>query len=249
MFKRTVGVVSFWRSTDELQRQAEAGFTGAERGSFGIRLAVNGLAVGRAAEITRALGKRFPDAPVLPSPDENEFQLFSVTTMPLGAAALAVVSQFIADSRQAGLESRELLDATASLWVSPVDPEQLAVRSPSGLRGKLAKRSERLAQKLFVVSAEAFDEGSRQRHGDRSYTVSGTLSGIDDDSVEALSYRARVLCGQIPDLSAGELRFDVACEQVGTPLGALLLFLRKCAQLLAKAPADSSLALHVNPAE
>lgn len=242
-------LASFLRASREPQKQSVRPLIDGQRGQFGVRLAVNGLPSERREQLSMAMASRFSDGLVLPAPDEHELQMFGTANLPLAASAISAVSQFIGFCRQAGTSSEELAETSASVWATPVDADQLGGRTlPGGLRGRIAVRSERIAQRLFTAAAEAFDDAARQQSGDRRFQVTGVLSGLDRLSARQITAHAHDLCGHHPEIDGGELHLNVQCEQVGTPLGALFLCLRNCSQLLAAAPVAASFELHATPA-
>lgn len=244
------GVVSALRNAGRVGRAQTKRLEAGERGCFDVEILIGGFPEVRRKELVDKLSAINDGRRGEPRNDGNLYLMAGVDGYSLEVAAAAALSQFSDMLRKVELSDTEIFTAETTLIVRATTERELPA-APVSARAKLAeKASQRLGRTsygLTVAAADASDMEARQKHGDRSYTVQGSITGLAN-SIE----RVRALVSEIGKPAEfvkddGTFDMSILCQQVGTPLGALLLSVRKLGPLLAQMPRESSLRFSTSP--
>ena len=241
--------LSLLRHAGRLSRAEARRMSAGDPGVYSLDLAFDGLTETRREQLAAAMNLTIG----VPDPAERvgDGRLHAralVNGVGLQAAAASMIGQIAGIFRDAEIDLAEFIDADLDLTVTP-DLDSVPARWPKGVRGALARKTARAAHGLSVATAEVFDLSVQQQHGDRSYFVDGTLTGVIGPQAARVSEQAALVFGQRAGIRDDEIAFTVTCDVVGTPLGALLLVVRRLGEMLAAAPAGAALRLSTLPVD
>ena len=274
---RVIDTAKHARYLTQVGREAAQRIPAGQHGEFVATLSVGGLSDQRREELISALEaelgvKRMP--PVGDGAWRLRGWLTPGVSMQVGAAH--VLGYFAGLMHDIGFEPSELLAGDVELEVrpaSPDDPPPPALRrepklpAPVKATGKLIgrilgdrthRKLSHLQHGLAVAAADNADQVAMRATGEREFAVFVDVDGLTAQQTDALSGLVRQTLGQDPRRLSDDPRHDgpddallwlVRCVRVGTGMGAILLTVRKLADIFEQVPPTATVTLTAREAD
>jgi len=224
------------RATRKIASVEKERLVGGPAASWETEMSFSGLEEDRREALIAAMRAKMPPALVgkeRPRKDDDllhgYYETHSCSLLVAGITGLIESSNRMED---VDITDEELIAGQITLDIAPTTP---TFKTPV-----IFNRLQRYGHGIQVAAAILADERVKHHLGASTYSVQGFLSGLDEDSSEAISCMTARLGGFCTD---GCLDFDITAENVGSGIGALLLCLRELDDIINLAPLTASLKL------
>ena len=256
---KTIAVAKQLRSVGRTARSSVASYDSApNQGEWNVDVAIGGLSEERRIELVEKLtALNDNDGPAPPVGDGN-LHLRAQSGGPLGSGASFALAFFVHQLHQVGFDPAEIFTAPVTIGFAPLTepyvPEPVKRTFFQKVAGKtiapfLAPRLAKAHLGVTIAFASEADMETRRSHGDREYVVIGALRGLDQTAQRRINQFLTASGAEPRTFPEDTFHLQVRTSDVGSPLGALNLALKRLDDVINQANAGVTLDLLAAPAE